>query len=312
MAYGKRNFKTKPKAVANLPNDSSTNKAVKRVYAKSKSRPKNKVDTNKQAIMTLSRQVKNLQNQRFGELQTCVDSWAAIEYPIKAAPLCFAINDFYAGTPVYRGTLVGGVPGFSLSSHFSRTPYMPDMNDNFEWAARMNGDEVSSIEYKPVSTKLDFELRFNSMNSIDYPAEVRVTLLRVKPITLEGSIDCSLPTRLGAYRSLCSDPTDPTTNYFSKRLHEVLYDRRIIIPTDADRQKRLYTFSIPYTFKKEHVIKPDQTNHPAGQLFVQNVPQNDIVWCLISANTEAHNHFETNGLRIRRQLKWRDRHGVEG
>lgn len=304
--------KTKSKAVGNLPNDSSTNKAVKKVYDNADAQFRAKFDLNKKAIMTLAKQVKNLQNQRYGELQTCVDSWAAIQYPNKATPLCFAINDFYAGTPVYIGTLAGGVPGFSLSSHFSRTPYMSDMNDQFEWAARMNSDDVSSIQYKPVSTRLDFEMRFNNMNSNDYPAEVRVTLLKIKPITLEGSVDCTLPTRLGAYRSLCSDPTDPTTNYFSPRLQEVIYDKRIRIPTDADRQKRVYNFSIPYTFKRGHILKPDFTNHPPNQLFINSVPQSEIIWCLISANTEAHNHFETNGLRIRRQLKWRDVHGTQG
>jgi len=312
MTNAGRNYKTKSKAVANLPNGSSTNQAVKRVYSKSKSQPKTKVDTNKKAIMTLSRQVKAMQNQRYGEIQTCVDSWYATDIPSQASPLCFAINDFYNNTPVYKGTLGAGVPGFALSNTFSRISYQSDMNDNYEWVARMNTDQVSSIEYKPVSTRLDFEMRFNNMNSSDYPVEVRVTLLKVKPISLEGSADCTLPSRLGAYRNLCSEATDIRTNYFTPRLHEVIYDKKVKIPTDNDRVKRQVSFSIPYTFKQNHVLKPDFTTLPAGQVFITAVPQNEIIWCLISANDQAFNKFEGNGLKIRRLLKWRDRDGIQG
>ena len=311
MVYvGKNNNK---KTLLSLPGSSSTNKAVKRVYKKSKSVPRNKVDTNKKAIMTLSRQVRNLQNQRYGEVQSSIDSWYATVLPSQASPMCFAINDFYKNSPLYRGTLSGGVPGAIIdATKFSRIAYNGDMNDQYEWVARLNSDDVSAIEYKPISTRLDFEMRFNNMNSNDYPAEVRVTLFKVKPINLEGSVDCALPSRLGAYRNLCSEATDINTNYFSPRLHEVIYDKRIKVPTDNDTIKKQVTFSIPYTFKTNHVIKPDFTTLPAGQVFSNSVPADEIIWCLISANTQAFNKFEGNGLKIRRMLKWRDRHGIEG
>ena len=311
MVYvGKNNNK---KTLLSLPGSSSSNKAVKRVYKKSKSAPRSKVDTNKKAIMTLSRQVRNLQNQRFGEVQSSIDSWYATTIPSTASPMCFAINDFYKNSPLYRGTLSGGVPGAIIdTTKFSRIAYNGDMNDQYEWVARLNSDDVSAIEYKPISTRLDFEMRFNNMNSNDYPAEVRVTLMKVKPINLEGSVDCALPSRLGAYRNLCSEATDINTNYFSPRLHEVIYDKRIKVATDNDTVKKQVTFSIPYTFKSNHVIKPDFTTLPAGQVFSNSVPADEIIWCIISCNTQAHNKFEGNGLKIRRMLKWRDRHGIEG
>lgn len=313
MAYGgKRNYKTKSKAVANLPSGPSTNKAVKRVYAKSKYVPKSKTAVNKKAIMTLSRQVKNLQNQRYGEIQTAIDNYAGEAIPNQDTPLCFAINDFYNGTPVYMGTLVAGVPGFNLAGTFNRNTYQSDMMDAYEWNARMNTEHVSHIEYKPVSTRLDFEMIFNDMGSLDQGAQVRVTLFKVKPIRYAGAVDCTLPERLGAYRNLSTHYTDPKANNFSPRLHEVLYDKRLKILNDSTRPIRTIQFSIPYTFKTGHVIRPDITSQPAGQVFVQTVPQNDIIWCMVSCNNEAHVKFDVAGLKIRRMLKWRDRDGIQG
>lgn len=316
MAYGGRNYKTKSKAIANLPSGSSTNKAVKRVYSKSKSVPKNKVDTNKKAIMTLSRQVKNLQNQRYGEIQSCIDSLAtasATSYlPTQASPVCFAINDFYNNTPLYKGTLSAGVPGFSQEGSFSRISYQSDLNDNYEWCARMNTDQVSSVEYKPVSTRLDIEFFLKNLNLEGYPARARVTLFKVKPITLEGSVDCSMPSRLGAYRNLSANAGDSKTNYFSPRLHEVIYDKKISVTMDTDNVKRRISFSIPYTFKTNHVLKPDFTNLPVGQIFINSVPQTEIIWCMISVNTAMESKWEDFGLKIRRSLKWRDRDGIQG
>lgn len=318
MAYGRRRKYNKPKGLANLPNGKTANRAVKRVYRKAKVVPKRKTAINKAAIMTLARQVKNLQNQRYGEIQTCIDVYNAQgSFPNRANPCCFAINDFYHACPMYRGTLLAGVPGFNLAGNFNRMSYESDMNDQYEWCARLNSDQVSSIQYKPVSTRLDFEFWFDNVNSLLNQGELRVTLLKVKPIQLEGSVDCSLPSRLGAYRNLCSEASDTKTNYFSPRLHEVLYDKRVKVDTTkfAHLQsgiKQKIKFSIPYTFRTGHVITPDFTTLPAGQVFINSVPQTEIIWCMISANEEAHNLFAAYGMKIRRFMKWRDRDGVQG
>ena len=314
MAYGKRKF-NKSQAVANLPAGKTGNVAVKRVYRKTKAVPKRKTDVNKKAIMTLARQVKNLQNQRYGEVQTGIQILQLgnqSQFPEENFPICFALNDFYNATPVYKGTLSQGVPGYSQVSSFNRLSYQSDMNDQFEWCARMNSDDVSSIEYKPISTRLDFSVLFNNMNTPDMDVQMRITLFRVKPVTLEGSVDCSLPSRLGAYRGLCAPYGSVVANYFTPRLHEVIYDKKVRLKNDNDTVKREVHFSIPYTFKTKHVIRPDFTTLPAGQVFITAVPQNEIIWCMISCNTQAFNKFNANGINIRRMLKWRDKHGIAG
>lgn len=312
MAYGGGNFQTKSKAIANLPGGASTNKAVKRVYAKSKAKPKTKVDTNKKAIMTLSRQVKNLQNQRYGEVQSAIEVLNLVgdARPFIDQPVCFPICNFYNNSPVYKGTLVAGVPGFVQCDTFNRLSYQSDINDQFEWTARMNADTCSSVQYKPISTRLNFEVNLNNMNSGVDDFKIRVTLLKVKPLTLEGAVDCALPTRLGAYRNLAGTVANTKANYFSPRLHEVLYDKTIKTSFDTTRNTRQLNFSIPYTFKTSHVITPDFTSQPAGQVYIMAVPNNEIIWCLISVSDDAASKL-TN-IKCSRYLKWRDRDGVQG
>lgn len=313
MAYGQRNFKTKSKAIANLPGGSSTNKAVKRVYTKSKVVPKTKVDTNKKAIMTLSRQVKSLQNQRYGEVQTAIEVLNLVgdSRPFIDQPVCFPICNFYNNSPVYKGTLVAGVPGFVQTDTFNRLSYQSDMLDQYEWTARANTDQCSSIQYKPISTRLNFEVNLAGMNTVTIDDfKIRVTLLKVKPITLEGSVDCSLPVRLGAYRNLAGTVANTKANYFSPRLHEVLYDKVVKVGYDTTRSTRQLNFSIPYTFKNSHVITPDFTSLPPGQVYINSVPNNDIIWCLISVSDDAGTKL--NSIKCSRYLKWRDRDGVQG
>lgn len=301
------------KAVANLPNDSSTNKSVNRIYNKSNSKPKTKVDTNKAAIMQIARDVKVLQNQRYGEVQSAIEVLNLVgdSRPFIDQPVCFPIDNFYNNSPVYKGTLVSGVPGFVITDNFNRLSYQSDMNDQFEWCARMNTDQVSSIQYKPLSTRLNFEVNLNAMNTATADAmKLRVTLLKVKPITLEGSVDCSLPTRLGAYRNLAGTVANTNTNYLTPRLHDVLYDKVIKVGYDTTRPTRQVKFSIPYTFKNSHIITPDFTTQPPGQIYITAVPNNEIIWCLISVSDDASTKL--NGIKISRYLKWRDRDGVQG
>lgn len=309
MANGRGN---KSKAIADLPNDSSTNKSIDRIYDKSKSKPKSKTDTNTKAIQSIARQVKILQNQRYGEVQTAIEAVNLVgdARPFVDQPVCFPICNFYDHCPVYKGTLVSGIPGFVITDNFNRLSYQSDMNDQFEWCARMNADQCSSIQYKPLSTRLNFEVNFSSMNTGNDSMKLRVTLLKVKPITLEGSVDCSLPTRLGAYRNLAGTVANTQANYLTPRLHDVLYDKVVKVGFDTTKPTRQIKFSIPYTFKNSHIITPDFTSLPPGQIYITSVPNNEIIWCLVSVSDDAQTKL--NGIKISRYLKWRDRDGVQG
>ena len=305
------------KDLTNLPVDSTSNKSVKRIYRKARAQPKTKTAVNKTAIMTLSRQVKNLQNQRFGEIQSATNTFtldSALELPEPALPVCFMVNDFYNQAPVWKGVhypLTGDV-GYTQVTTNDRPSYQSDMLDQYEWNARTNAEAVSDIEYKPLYRRMNFHIESNLSGSYA-PMKVRITLIKLKPVALAtNQIDCQLPSRLGAYRFLAGGSNHAFyQNKFSPRFHQVLYDKWVVIKSDSTSPTKTTFVSIPYKFSDKDVVKPDFTNLPNGQTFWTNVPQNEIVWCLISVNNNA-THPIISKMTVNSFISWRDNHGVNG
>lgn len=307
---------SKGKNLTNLPKDSSSNKSVKRVYNKGKTLPKSDTGLNKTAIMTLARQVKNLQNERFGELQAATNQFVldtALKLPEPKLPVCFMVNDFYNQAPVFKGVHypVTGDVGYSQIAQMDRPSYQSDLLDRYEWNARQNTDAVSEIEFKPVFRRLNFYIESNLSGSYS-PMKFRFTIFRLKPVNIASNeIDCQLPSRLGAYRYLAESNSLDKQNSFSTRFHEVIYDKWVKIDADSTTPTKTTFLSIPYKFSDTHVIKPDFTNLPTGQTFWTNVPQNEIVWCMISCNANA-THPIISKISCKSFISWRDKHGIAG
>lgn len=293
-------------SAAKFPVQSTNNKAVKKAY---KPKPKiTKVNRNKSAIMTLSRQVKTLQNQRLGEIQSHTQHVALTgdNKPLSARPICFGLNNFY-DQEIYYGQVGSGIATYGVAGTFTRTTFKSDLDDEYEWNARRNTDTVSVVEYKPVFTRLNMSFLFNQ-NSGVYPAKVRVTILKVKPYVASTKLNVHLPSALGAYRYLASRPGDVNRNYFDKTYHTILQDKWITIskPT-ADYGSNQFTKEcrIDYKYGNE-VLRPDITSTPAGQTFWTNTQQNEQIWVLISTNTDSFIH----SVQISKFDVWRDGHGI--
>ena len=96
-------YRSYGRTVANPPKDSTNNKSVKKVYKKAP--PKTKTNQNKNAIMTLARQVKTLQNQRFGELQshTQYALCTGDNIPQSGRPVAICLNNFCLKTVIRIG-----------------------------------------------------------------------------------------------------------------------------------------------------------------------------------------------------------------
>ena len=110
MAYGlssnylqKSRYTSKGKTMATLPKQSSSNKPVRKAYKKRA--PSSKTGQNKTAIMTLSRQVKGLQNSKYGDMQRHAQYCTIIgsRLPNRAQPLAFLLNDLTLGSSIYAG-----------------------------------------------------------------------------------------------------------------------------------------------------------------------------------------------------------------
>jgi hypothetical protein len=307
---------TKGKNLTNLPADSTSNKSVKRVYRKASATPKTKTGANKSAIMTLSRQVKSLQNQRFGEIQSASTVFtldSALKLPEPKLPVCFMVNDFYNDAPVWKGVHypVSGDVGYSQIAVTERPSYNSDLLDQYEWNARQNTDAVSEIEYKPVYRRMNFHIETN-LSGAYAPMKFRITLFKLKPVQLAtNQIDCQLPSRLGAYRYLADSNNQIKQNSFNPRFHTVIYDKWVTIKSDSTSPTKSTFVSIPYKFGDTDLVKPDFTNLPTGQTFWTNVPQNDIVWAMISVSGNA-THPIVSKITCKSFFSWRDKHGIQG
>lgn len=301
------------KTVANYPVDTSRNAPVKRVYKKAKRAPRTIGGQNKTAIMTLGRQVKMLQNQRFGELQTHTQYLSLTNWqntiPQATKPVAFCLNDFYDQTTKY-GTITAGVAAYQNGPAFTRHAYSSDLNDEHEWNARRNTDTVSTLEYKPVYTRCTIGFDF-IMQGLRFNSACRVTVLKLKAYNNTSKLAINVPLNLGAYRHLAERIQSEERNYFDKRYHEVLYDKWVnVLPknrtaTETDNIRRNVTISWKY---RDMVIKPDKTDFPLAQEFFTNVPIKDQIWVIISCPVELDDKLAT--VEISKFDVWRDAHGV--
>ena len=292
--------------VTKAPKSTTFNKPVYKKLAKPK-RKSTKVARNTAAITTLARQVKTLQQQRFGELQsqTMYCNIEAPDLPTPATPLAFLLNNFYP-QPIYRGTVTNGIATYvQASNQLIKHTYQSDLNDQYEWNARRNTDIVSVVEYKPVYTRLKIRFRC-SFDGTKFPSFFRITILKIKPYMTSNKLDVALPGALGAYRNLAIQDFQPDRNYFDRKYHNVLYDKWLKVGFTEPSGQSLYDRTCIISWRhQDKLLKPDK-NAPAGEIFWSNVPVSDQIWVLISAGENAR----VSAVEIGKFDMWRDPHGV--
>ena len=296
----------KPQTTINKP----VKKALRRVTGNTKT------GRNKNAIMTLGKQVKTLQNRVYGELQsntkTCLMS-GLTNLPSGGQPIAFAVNDFYTQS-ILKGTITAAagqnIATFNKTGNaLSPAVYQSDIDDCYEWNARSQ-DVVSPIEYKPVFTRINIHTKV-VWNGVSDGGTFRITVLKVKPFNATNKLDINLPSALGAYRKLCWPQYTDDKNFFNKKFHTILYDKTVRVEnpcrTSGETKNVEKMFSIPVRYGNQ-VLKPDFNNNPVGQEFWTNVPQRDQIWCLISCSPALDSKISQIGMS--KYDMWRDPHGT--
>lgn len=254
-----------------------------------------KINRNKNAIVTLSRQVRTLQNQRLGEYQRNIQ-WAKLEggtLPQSGSPVCFLVNSLYDHSHIMKGVLTNGVPSFAENALFQDVVNDTDIGAQYQWQTREN-DDVSQLVYKPIMSRINFNFKVGWHGSWPLAGYIRITIFRIKPFLASNKLDVALPQTLGAYRYLANESSN--RNYFNADYHNVLLDKWIKFSpekstttagTDCNLIQR--TISIPWKFGQSEVCRPDHTGDP-NERFWTNTPEASHTWCMIScgANIDAH------------------------
>lgn len=301
-----------------------SNAPIRRVYRKKNGLKK--PAQNKKAVLKLSRQVKTLQLQRYGDrqwqTQFCrLTSTVAGQFPYKEHPVAFLLNSFYNNDTVYRGDIQqpSGVPsGLPIGPNtvFTKQLFDTNIDSRFQWLAINNQELVSQTQYLPIATKLNFRIRSRLVDTINEPVKFRISIIKLKrqpqgagPATL-----MSLPTYLGAYRALASDDFRDR-NRFSKIRHTVLFDRWITFnpPSNTGATSKLvYNCYYNHYFKGINPVNKNQHLEPGpivDQDLITNIPEKDLVWCLISCNASAFVQSQFT-IDMQRVNTWRDHKGV--
>jgi len=305
-------IKAKPTStIAKFPLSTKSNKPVLRKLQKP-TKSMTKTNRNQNAIMTLAKQVKTLQNQRFGEIQTHTQRENLLStynsLPSAGAPVAFMLNSFY-DQYIYKGVVTNGFASYTQIAQLTRFQYQSDLNDEYEWNARQNVEAVSPIMYKPVYTRARITFHTSTQGS-SIPIKYRVTLFKIKNYLPSNKIQCTLPSSLGAYRNMCISQSDSKRNFFDKKYHTVMYDKWITIDpnnktaSETDTSERTCVISWKYN---DVVYKPDM--HSASETFWSNTKQEDQMWVLISAS--EHSEGKLTKVELSKFDVWRDPHGVD-
>jgi len=292
------------------------NKPVKSILKKRK--PVKPVKQNTKAITTLSKQVRQLQLSKYGFKQyqyqyAILDSANPLTGCLVTTPLIFAMNSFYNLTTIYQGQVSAtAVPSaVPTGINWEKQVYSVDLADQYQWTENNAQQLVSTVQYLPVyqKLKLTFTGSLKSTHSQPFAIRYRVTFFRLKNQSIASDVlNMELPDTAGAYWHLCDD-NPSTRNHFSKMRHEVLMDRYVSIrpPNNANDLDTVYrTVEMPFSFPVKP-IRFNKTAQPPNQKFYENVPQDDIIWCVISSNQTINNGIN---IQMERSLTWRDQHGV--
>ena len=315
--YRNKSRDSRSAAVAKARN---TNTAVKTTRKKYKYAPK--TFRNTKSITTLARQVRALQLQNHGDLQYQRQSCQFISNrngtgsgPTTLSPIAFCLNSFYDKTPMYRGTLIGGVPSYAIAVDQFGDDIRWDkagpqgtanLNPEYDWAKRNNADTVSRERYLPQSTKVHF--RFTCpMWAQTSPIWWNIKVIRVHSrAVLNTNQQYSLPGQLGCYYGIAEQDLDEK-RYLSKKYHTVLVDKWLKMSPRANSQSS-YDTTVPtngtavmpvvtrdvfinYQFKGRKSLRPQLDDVtpaiPAGQegdAFWVYTSEKDVLWCIISSS----------------------------
>lgn len=286
---------------------------------KSKGPVKTIVKGNKNAILTLSRQVKTLQLDKFGSIQRMSQflnvAHDGTHKPLSTEPMLMCFNQFKELTPLYHCAVsqtppTTGIPTLLASHLFAKSAFSTDLADEYQWEDQSNlTTSVSSVEYLPVYANLKIQLT-GQLAQTDPVIRYRFTLFKTKRLPAASlQKNFSLPHAGGAYYHMCEDDVS-LRNQFSKSYHQILMDKWItIIPPNpyTSTHKVHQVVNLPYSFGKIESLKLNYSALPAGQTLTSNIPQKDCIWLLISCNQPTSSPIN---LAITRDLTWRDRHQV--
>lgn len=312
-----------------------TNAPVKTIY---KRRAKNtKVDKNKSAIMTLSRQVKSLQLSKIGLYQKAWQNanvgpgFEPVSHGWTNKVLFMALNDFSPYAALWRGE-----PEIDPLSDNYNTPKTVQISNWATWVPSQNSasgtqmhnrynywfnsqDVVSPVAYLPISTRVTMQFEIEGMPANAEPVYIRYQVIRQKKQLLHTTAHAlNLPTNMASLAGMALD--SKYRNRINREYFHIHQDKWIKMSNANDVTKNVKR-TLVCTQKFPSKVLKVEGEHPVTsgtaesdnvlQGFTTNIRPTDVYYLVIhtSRNLDFANG-ERLSINFNRFISWRDQHGV--
>lgn len=289
-------------------------KAQKRVY---KRRPTTagKALVNRMAIMTLSKQVNNLQRSKLGEYQQCREkigfqpTWLD---PVKE-PMCFCLNDFNnsytpgVGAPVYRGSGTA----FAKVGNFTSLTNFPITHDSVNYFFKSENNQASKTVYAPISTTVNIQAR-KTMVTSDDPIVIRIDIVKQKKTLVNLIRKLELPHSISGLSKMASEVASDRNTY-NKEYITVLDTKYIYLTNNDTSTKEIRKQCKFYVkFNPKNPLRTDSEADGAGadeNDFYINVQPKEQIWAVMNfSSNDVKNGLDINMFRTNH---WYDQHGTD-
>ena len=303
----------------------SVNKAVARTQRKTfLSRPARNTDS----IVSLARQVANLQKTQIGLFQKNYEICKLHNHGWHDhAPFAFPLNNFLKDecrifqatedTTSHPGHIV---PAYVVRNQFAHwSPTSPLLSDQFNYWAGANSDSASFIAYRPISTTLNFKFTAPALPpNVDY--WVRIDIVQCKKTLPHSNVhSLTLPNNLLALGNLAHDDIEKRNRinrqYFKihktkwLRMHNDKNSTNTTIEKWCKIHWKFNQFKKSSTEDLDAGAVIDTVTGPVSTTFETQMPKQDIYWVILSTSNQepADDKIEVD---ISRYISYRDQHGV--
>jgi len=306
----------------------STNAPVKTIYKRRFA--KTKVDKNKQAIMTLSKQVKNLQLTKLGLYQkayqkTYINASPSTSNKGLANRVAYlALNDFTSGSGFMQSFTDTNSEPQIVTAGQPFADYEPGTgltNNRYNYWVNCN-DQVSSAAYLPIRCTITMQFEVKNMQPSSDPLWIRYMVIKQKKQLLNTTAHAlNLPQNMNALAGMALD--NRLRNRINKEYFTVVSDKWTKLTNTNDVMKdvqRSCTVSMKFPNKVIKIDKefPITDNDPnittsVNQSFTSNVAPKDVYYLCIHTSRElnvGHSSPEVLYIQANRFMSWRDQHGV--
>jgi len=289
-------------------------KAQRRVYKKNPTTSSRAI-VNRSAILTLSRQVNNLQRSKLGEYQQCREkigfqpSWSD---PHKE-PMCFCVNDFNnsyvagVGAPVYRGSGIA----FTKVGNFASLTNFPIANDSVNYFFKSENNQASKTVYAPISSTINIQAR-KTMSTSEDPICIRIDIVKQKKTLVNLIRKLELPHSISGLSQMASENA-AVRNTYNKEFLTVLDTKYIYLNNRSDAAKEIRKQVKFYVkFNPKNPLRTDSEADGSSNNendFYINVQPKEQVWAVMNfSGNDVKTGLDINMFRTNH---WYDQHGTD-